>query len=326
MSSYYLVHLDCIRQELTDDNEPSSVHMTSICGHDNLAIVRDAIDVIATHKPSRLVHEKLNTLIDSAHKLMSSTSHMASFQWRRLHTDSCIVRAVLLLEAAMPLDAISSLDHAIIISGAAGNDRLHVIQTLMQAIQSRFSITSQFAAEQHISNKQIEAVDQLQTANLCITCLVHPPSLLAFQTTYFREPFLIRGYAKDWPALQEHRWCSPQYLRSVSGPGRIVPVEVGKDYRSNEWSQKLISWDQFLSSLDFVDEPRQKDTDMMYLAQHNLFMQFPMLGADIIIPDYVYAALNAADHIPPQNEEQLIVNAWLGPRGTTSPAHTVRGH
>lgn len=263
-------------------------------------------------------------LIELAHGMMSSASSQASlYQWRRVHTDASIVRAVLFLESTAHLDAISSLDTAIIISGAAGNDRLNLIQSLIKDIQTRYSLAQPFTSQLNHSVRDDIGNDHLESAAYRVPQLECHPSLLTFQTKHFRQPFVLRGYARTWPAMQERPWHSASYLRSVAGAGRIVPVEVGNDYRSDNWSQKLIPWDEFLSTLDFVDQPCSSTADVMYLAQHSLFMQFPSLWTDIIVPDYVYADLNCSDHIAPQNDEGLAVNVWLGPRGTVSPAHTV---
>ncbi|KAG5646695.1 hypothetical protein DXG03_002685 [Asterophora parasitica] len=46
---------------------------------------------------------------------------------------------------------------------------------------------------------------------------------------------------------------------------------------------------------------------------------------DIIVPDYVYASMQPPDftaYKPPGNNERLLINMWLGPKGTISPAHT----
>lgn len=74
-----------------------------------------------------------------------------------------------------------------------------------------------------------------------------------------------------------------------------------------------------------------------YLAQHSLFRQFPALISDLLIPDLVYSppehhypspslASNAgketSSYEPPQSEEGYVLNAWLGPGGTKSAAHT----
>ena len=148
-----------------------------------------------------------------------------------------------------------------------------------------------------------------------------PPSLASFQRSVASRPFIIPGHASDWPALNEHPWNSTRYLRTASGPGRVVPVEVGSDYRTNDWSQKMMGWDDFVTSLC------QPSDQVLYLAQHNLFLQFPNMREDMIVPDYVYACLDSSDcfpsYKPPNNDEQLVLNVWLGPKGTISPAHVV---
>jgi hypothetical protein len=88
-----------------------------------------------------------------------------------------------------------------------------------------------------------------------------------------------------------------------------------------------MGWEDFLATLELSDQPRPPSAaNVLYLAQHDLLMQFPGLRADIIIPDYVYASIDPQefpDYHPPGNEEELVINAWLGPKGTISPAHTV---
>ncbi|KIL69641.1 hypothetical protein M378DRAFT_68924 [Amanita muscaria Koide BX008] len=254
--------------------------------------------------------------------MASASSPAALYQWRCLHTDSSIIRSIMSLNKAAPLEAVSSLDTAIIISGATGINRLQLVQDLIQEIQNRYIPRPQFSGQFNYPIRGAIPVVQPESAALSISRLDSPPSLLTFQSRYYQEPFIVPGYAKDWPAMQEHPWRSAAYLRSISGAGRVVPVEIGEDYRSDDWSQKLVSWDDFLSTLDFVDQPCSNGTKTMYLAQHNIFMQFPVLHADIMVPDYVYADLSNSNHVAPENDEGLVTNAWLGPRGTISPAHT----
>jgi len=148
-----------------------------------------------------------------------------------------------------------------------------------------------------------------------------------FQKTASKSPFILRGYVCHWPAMQEHPWASTSYLHSIAGPGRVVPIEVGSDYRNDDWTQSMMAWDDFLAALSPQGRTGQSAHDVLYLAQHDLMKQFPALRADIMIPDYIYAALECpADfpgYKPPGNDEQLVINAWLGPGGTISPAHTV---
>jgi lysine-specific demethylase 8 len=141
------------------------------------------------------------------------------------------------------------------------------------------------------------------------------------------RPFIIRGYIRDWPAMKEHPWASTDYLRSIAGPGRVIPIEIGSDYRNDDWTQKLMDWDDFLAALDSQELEQPHKRDVLYLAQHNLLRQFPALRADITVPDYIYASVSPPvdfpGYKPPANDEQLVINAWLGPGETISPAHTV---
>lgn len=63
----------------------------------------------------------------------------------------------------------------------------------------------------------------------------------------------------------------------------------------------------------------------MYLAQFDLLAHIPALYTDMIIPDLVYADPPPL-HVPPLDshtgEGTVVTNTWIGPRGTTSPAHT----
>jgi lysine-specific demethylase 8 len=153
--------------------------------------------------------------------------------------------------------------------------------------------------------------------------LIDAPPLSVFRRELLDKPFILTGFASDWPAMIDHPWHSIDYLRSVAGRGRVVPVEVGKDYRTDDWTQRMMPWDDFL---DVLEDPTRSQT-VLYMAQHNLLSQFPALREDILIPDYVFSAPQAPAtypfYRPPNNEEELSLNAWLGPGGTISPAHTV---
>ncbi|KAJ7273147.1 hypothetical protein C8J57DRAFT_1316919 [Mycena rebaudengoi] len=250
--------------------------------------------------------QKLDHLIEKAYENLSATS---LYCWRRLHTEASIFSALV----SDPLDAIAKLDAAIIISGAAGEGRLDLILSIIQRVQSEQFPLRSFTTPSLSQDPDAPVI----FPGPAIPCLSTPPSLSAFQSREYQAPFILRAYARSWPALRERPWASTEYLRAVAGPGRIVPVEVGRDYRTDDWSQKLMSWDAFLASLD------SDSGEILYLAQHSLLMQFPALRADIEVPDYVYAVLPRPPGCePPENDEQLVLNAWLGPKGTVSPAHT----
>lgn len=155
---------------------------------------------------------------------------------------------------------------------------------------------------------------------------------LPFQT----EPFVVKGPVASWPAIADSAtsWKDEKYLLRIAGKGRLVPVEIGSSYTAEGWTQKIVAFDTFLREIDWQEDVEHRKPDKnespssspMYLAQHDLFQQFPALLSDILVPDYVYADMQAPDHFPgyrpPAAEAGYTINAWMGPAGTYSPAHT----
>lgn len=274
------------------------------------------------HLQQRLLHWR-----QTAHARMPASAGVQLGCCRRVYTDCCILAAVVYELQGEPFNAIGVLDHALIIAGAAGNSRLDTIHDSIQALQAPLPRVSH--KDSGVCNMEASTActvhHPLVSAALAVP-RISVPSFLQFQSTQSKQPFIVPGYARDWPALNEHPWRRASYLRSVSGPGRVVPVEIGGNYLLDDWKQVLMSWDKFLSSLHFEDQAPPEKGKLYYLAQHNLFMQMPALQDDFSVPDYAYASLvsDGRSHIPPSNENQLIVNSWLGPRGTVSPPHTVR--
>ncbi|KAF8432414.1 hypothetical protein L210DRAFT_3413778 [Boletus edulis BED1] len=245
---------------------------------------------------------------------------------RMLYIDAAILKV--LARASLPplpgdaaRECISILDRAIIIAGAATDDtrRDHVVHDVIKQLQSDIPCRPPSIAVLVAGQTPVQR--PLSMSRNSVPTLATLPSIFSPQQHWSRAPFAIPAYADHWPAMHHpHQWASLPYLFSLAGPGRIVPVEVGDDYRSDEWTQKLISWEDFLSSLDPSSVHRPHQT--IYLAQHSLFTQFPQLRDDIILPDIVYASLDAPDYPAYQPPPDVIVNAWLGPKGTISPAHT----
>ena len=142
-----------------------------------------------------------------------------------------------------------------------------------------------------------------------------------------KEPFpvVITGLMDDWPAYTDRRWKSPDYLLSKTLEGsRLVPVELGRCYTDEDWSQRIIPFGEFLDNYLLSDGSDQ----IGYLAQHELFSQIPILRHDIHIPDYCYTHPPPSQPGTPLHGKQVrevdepILNAWLGPAGPISPLHT----
>ncbi|KDQ33899.1 hypothetical protein PLEOSDRAFT_152454 [Pleurotus ostreatus PC15] len=311
-----------VATELRDDVEELSAN----CGYeDQSRLVRVANQLAAGACGGELLRE-VEVLIDHAHKKMASSSGRVLTTWRRFYTDACILRSLSDMELFTKA-AIARLDRAIIIAGAAGHHKLELIHVLIRKAQVEFlGASCECYGIRPTSITLSPSTSKVSASSGTIPYLNSPPSLGAFRSQHSHQPFILRGFAHSWPALQEHSWSSLEYLRFVAGPGRVVPVEVGRDYRDNDWSQRLMDWEEFLAHTGLGGTIVQSDdeTPTLYLAQHNLLMQFPALRDDICVPDYVYTSPSPIlfpSYQPPGNDEQLIINAWLGPTGTLSPAH-----
>jgi lysine-specific demethylase 8 len=117
------------------------------------------------------------------------------------------------------------------------------------------------------------------------------------------QPGVFRNAVRHWPAISNRSWNNLEYLNRLGGH-RLVPVEIGSSYTQKNWTQKIIPFNEFLSSLT-------DSKSIVYLAQFNLLDHVKELECDISVPDYCYA----------KQSEEPIINIWMGPRGTVSPCH-----
>ena len=95
---------------------------------------------------------------------------------------------------------------------------------------------------------------------------------------------------------------------------RTVPVEIGSHYLTDNWSQQLMTVNEFVDRF-LVGESASRG----YLAQHQLLDQIQYLRSDIVVPDYCSMLLPSEEDVDSAGE--VIVNAWFGPPSTISPLH-----
>ncbi|CAI2355068.1 unnamed protein product [Caenorhabditis sp. 36 PRJEB53466] len=115
------------------------------------------------------------------------------------------------------------------------------------------------------------------------------------------KPLLVRRFASDMPAVG--KW-NLRYLYSQLHT-RTFPVEVGKNYSDEDWSQRMMTFAEFVAN---------SENEQLYLAQHRLLDQVPHLNADIVCPDICFGEST--------NVQDVDMNMWIGPAGTISPLHT----
>ena len=151
------------------------------------------------------------------------------------------------------------------------------------------------------------------------------PSLENFYEEYLKTglPVILTGAINHWPAMG----CPPcrawddgsgrfAAVRRAAGH-RTVPVEIGNKYTDDDWSQELMPLSTFLDSF-ITGDSSESHRGTGYLAQHELFRQCPELRRDVSLPDYCALLLPEEEA---EASESPVLNAWLGPEGTVSPAH-----
>jgi len=307
------------------------------CGKEHVNKLQNAAKGIIDGCPAALCDSsrELDQVIEHAYISLLASCTADHFEWRRLYSDANVLRSLVDLQVTSPqalsdetaMSCVARLDHALVIAGAPGQGVQALIHDLIPIVQADHLPRKPFQYTPKPVTRPTRSLPAhlpvLSTSSGTIPRLIDAPPLSVFRRELLDKPFILAGFASDWPAMTEHPWHSIDYLRSVAGRGRVVPVEVGKDYRADDWTQRMMSWDDFL---DVLEDPTRSQT-VLYMAQHNLLSQFPALREDILIPDYVFSAPQAPAtypfYRPPNNEEELSLNAWLGPGGTISPAHTV---
>lgn len=253
--------------------------------------------------------------------------------WRQMYTDSTILGAMGTLISGDSkayedyLSGIKALDMALIVAGPTGNSRSEAVHALIKLMQERIFDNAQ-EGDRSAKRRRPNAPEptkalQAPYVSNSIARLSGHLYFGEFMALSPAQPFILSGGCKDWPAFQ--KWSQPDYLGSTAGPGRVVPVEMGSNYTSSDWGQSIMPLSEFLESF-WYDKEGQGASRALYLAQHDLLRQIPALLDDIDVPDYVYSAPTAPDdapeYKPPANADGYIVNSWIGPAGTLSPAHT----
>ncbi|KAI8346905.1 hypothetical protein EDC96DRAFT_449182 [Choanephora cucurbitarum] len=275
---------------------------------------------------------KSEALIDLCHEsIMCYHFKDVPYCWRRLLMDAGLLKTLIQLHSfsfysgtedpqTFVQSMIADLDTVAIVSGAPGNNRRWVTNLVLEHLQSWLTNHRKEGSQHHLSKLMpLKKSAPLPIIERPIRELAEPPSFEWFLQHCDQDiptPFIIpKGLIDHWPAFhQQHAWRSLDYLLSIAAD-RMVPVEIGSQYTDANWSQKMMRFS------DFVEHHIVQQTEpTAYLAQHDLLHQIPQLERDIDIPDYCYIKpkLNALYQAHP---DDVIKNAWFGPKNTVSPLH-----
>ncbi|KAK6002205.1 hypothetical protein QM012_001843 [Aureobasidium pullulans] len=308
-----------IRQALTSLSPKDPIHE---CGSAPLCIIQERPeDVLA------LAHQKLHTWKFDSVPLC----------WRRLYEEASLYQAVSILndhgmrgqkrkrhaspspESDFITRLVHLLDMAIILTGAPCHRQL--ILSIFDSLQHFLD------SNEHKDIAKIFPVAQIPQSQNDTFIRVERLDFLQFQQhlDIKTTPIIIKGVIDDWPATNDplRYWSDPSYLlKATLGGRRLVPVELGRSYTDDDWSQRIMTFAEYMQS--HLLQPKQERTG--YLAQHDLFSQVPCLSADTNTPDYCYTSPPSArapsSTVEVETLDEPLRNAWLGPAGTISPLHT----
>ncbi|XP_072940479.1 bifunctional peptidase and arginyl-hydroxylase JMJD5 [Epargyreus clarus] len=202
-------------------------------------------------------------------------------------------------------ESMKIIDFGIVFGSPIDNDPT-LLQRCASLMNSAFVTEINIPSSSNANSQFIEINTESNKYDATRIEVLDCPSMEHFYNNYIipGKPVILDNCISHWPAL--NKWNDRNYLLKVAGL-RTVSVELGKDYTDSEWTQKMMTIEDFIKNHVY-----QNNGPTGYLAQYQLFEQIPELKDDIFEPDYCSFT---------DTNDPVDVMAWYGPKGTLSPLH-----
>ncbi|GIY52151.1 lysine-specific demethylase 8 [Caerostris darwini] len=224
--------------------------------------------------------------------------------WRYVYTLASLFKVLCLLavKESNKIDIIKACDMGLLMGAP-------LMKNILSKIASKISLMLVNEKSQDVVSKAKKVKVSSVSEGLLLKYEVKEEKNLSqeeFLENYLRKscPVILNDSIKNWPAFSSRPWSVDYVLEKARY--RTVPIEIGSKYTDDNWTQKLMTVEEFVEK--YIKHKSQQK-EIGYLAQHSLFDQIPELFEDIELPFYI------------TNKNDVDISVYFGPGGTISPLH-----
>lgn len=222
-------------------------------------LLREAAELFCGGRRSECLQASEAVLDYSWEKLNTGPWRDVHKDWRRVYAFGCLLKAACLCDepgnAPAVAEALRVCDMGLLMGAAIHGDVLLKVAAVLQA-HLRSGKRPGAAQEQPSTKKaRNDGVSVPDVASERPVPRLRCPSLQHFRKQFLApgRPVILEGVVDQWPCMT--KW-SLEYLQEIAGC-RTVPVEVGSRYTDEDWSQTLMTVNEFISKY-LRDEVRRR--------------------------------------------------------------------